>query len=390
MHEIICKIGVSTLFYETHKSWLHADSARRLFFLDDESSSSVVSDRQVLVLAAHDFMQRQLAIRKIGHMAAFKQLWIVDDCIAAEIQEVKLLAESLLSEWADFGVRVCRHQRMNAKLSMYPFAALRDAKKNVPAVIVGAGPSLEKVESSIPYESAFIIAAGSALPLLEKSPHLAVAVCPFKPLFRGKHLKTPLCVQRRVHPESAKGPLLWMEDAFDGGWSVGNTAMALAFYLGCNPIVLVGMDLCYSQGRKYAKKGKEKKSDAWIESLDCVGKRVFTQRDWLVSAHWFHSFAANHPQTQFFDATALGLYTFAPQPLSAFSWPKRDDLALDLQSLSSEPYIPPKLDYELLWNLWAPLFERELMIDPHPLSIEQKLNIQKQLFFDQIQAEHGR
>jgi hypothetical protein len=52
--------------------------------------------------------------------------------------------------------------------------------------------------------------------------------------------------------------------------------------------------------------------------------------------------------------------------------------------------IAQELLLEPLWQIWAPLFERELMADPKPIPLSEKMAIQKLLFFNQVIEEHLR
>ncbi len=387
MSKIRCREGFCLSYYEQQIDWLRDDLSRRLFFLTEEQIE--IQDAQVRIFFAPSLWQQQLAIQKIGAMSAFQELELIGDRWAQSIQNAKLLAEAQLSEWADFGVRIAGHRKANSGLPLRSFSALRESRKNIAAIIVGAGPSLEFCQDQIPYDRAFVIAAGSALSLLKKAPHLAVSVCPFSPLSRGEHLDTPLCIQSRVHPQSATGPLLLVDDDLDGGWTVGNTAVSLALMLGCNPIVLAGVDLCYAEGRKYAHQITPSETASLIETVDCKGRVVQTQRDWLAAAHWLQTCEKRNPAIQFYKASDEGLCSFITKSLNSFDWPQQVNLPLPWQQLPFLQYHPPELNFELLWSVWQPLFERELMVDPHPIPIEDKLLIQKQLFLERVKLEHG-
>ena len=41
-----------------------------------------------------------------------------------------------------------------------------------------------------------------------------------------------------------------------------------------------------------------------------------------------------------------------------------------------------------LWQSWRPVFERELALDPHRIGQEQKMELNKILFYQQVIQEH--
>jgi hypothetical protein len=153
----------------------------------------------------------------------------------------------------------------------------------VPAIVVGAGPSLDRTISALARarDRALVIAVDTALrPLLAQGiePDLAVAVDPAD--INARHLtdlpandSTWLVAEPSIHPSSF--------DAFDGRttifrvashqpwpwlkalgvdcatlrtWgSVITSAFDLAVQLGCDPIVFVGADLAYTDGQTYCR-----------------------------------------------------------------------------------------------------------------------------------------
>jgi len=128
--------------------------------------------------------------------------------------------------------------------------------------------------------------------------------------------------------------------------------------------------------------------------------------------------AKEHPEISFINATGEGMKIGAPFSTQKFEeialgsagvqakWAsamsqanpielKKEKLALWKESLKrckkeAEGEIAFDLLLNPLWQIWAPMFERELMNDSQPLPIEEKLKIQKGLFFQQIIDEHVR
>jgi hypothetical protein len=162
-------------------------------------------------------------------------------------------------------------------------AALDSRFQRVPAVIVAAGPSLDRrLDDLRAIQDRVVMVAvdTAARPLLSSGvrPHLVVAVDPSA--HNARHLEglppdpgTWLVAECSLHPtafESFSGrtfcfrvaehePWPWLRAAgLDAGllraWgSVLTTAFDLALRMGCDPIVFVGADLAYTDDRPYCR-----------------------------------------------------------------------------------------------------------------------------------------
>lgn len=160
---------------------------------------------------------------------------------------------------------------------------LDSAGLQVPAVVVGAGPSLDLALPALreAQHAALIIAADTTLrPLLDAGvvPHLVVAVDPGEANIR--HLTelppcpdTHLVTEASLHPLAMTGfagrtflftvsdhePWPWLQAqgrrvATCRAWgSVLTTTFDVALRLGANPIVFAGADLAFTGGRPYAR-----------------------------------------------------------------------------------------------------------------------------------------
>jgi hypothetical protein len=425
-YEIVCKVGVSLPFYEAARPWLDRNESHRLFFLDEEQSEVLFNDRRVRVFSVESPLQKEPLAKKIGALSAFKKLLVIGNEWKGAIEEQHLIAQMVGSDLAQFGTDVVAHLLANRRKKLRTLPILH---KPMPALVIGAGPSLESNGHLLKTfkDRALLIAAGTAINTIDVVPHLAVAIDPHIPLIRKQFHQVPLCIQSRVHPETSKGvkgDLYYIPDCsfpfepwfmggtdrFDGGWTVGNTAVSVAQQLGCNPIVLVGMDYCYQDKRKYAHGKKEKGIEHLVSTIDAEGNTVLTQLDWLLSVRWLEQFAATHPNKECWNGTARGMAIsgFPHRSLEEFHWPVQpvewgnsqpvlfeqkkikqwETSLLHCRTDTEEDEIARELLLDPLWNIWKPLFERELMTDPEPLSMEEKLAIQKMLFTNQIIDEH--
>lgn len=155
-------------------------------------------------------------------------------------------------------------------------ASLAGRYAGVPALIIGAGPSLD---ASLPilaghtFEHALTLTAASALGPLAKAgvhPDLALAIeakDESRQFAGADPARTILAAASQSHPNHFQAwPVRralfhlspWLAavagtaPALPNGGHVTSVAFSLAVLLGCDPIVLVGQDLAYSQGRAYA------------------------------------------------------------------------------------------------------------------------------------------
>ncbi len=222
------------------------------------------------------------------------------------LADVQRAVNAMTSDYGDRGLNILKNVLRN--LDFYPSmklaSSLFGAYKGVPAVICGAGASLEKHRAELKEleGKALIFAGGAGLSALSRlgiKPHFAGGVDPHEPGKRLIHTSAPLFFQSRIASDWLKGEKLWVEGSgtipmeewiagrlglstatFDGGWNVATFLSALAARLGCSPIILVGVDLSSTKPE----------GDEWIEWK----KGHFTKADWLLAAEWLGEFAKEH------------------------------------------------------------------------------------------------
>jgi len=472
--EFICVYGLSGTLYGLARAWLDEDPKRRLVFVEDQASSLshlledddailLLNDHRVKIYFLESSLQIELIAKKVAWQAVFRKistLLLNEGEMGIRFRErlgtFHLAAHLLLSEASDWGCSAMKNARSN-HLSGRMFRSIKGLQgkfKNIPAVIVGAGPSLEKNGHllSLLENKALIFAGGSALNALEAEPHFAASIdkeAPYRQFKAHSFSQAPFLYQSRMNPENfslVHGEALLMPDGnsqainwiqgeenlFNGGWTVGNFLTAAAVLFGCNPVIFVGMDLCYRKGKKYAHL-ESSIPEGLIQSLDRNGMAVWTQRDWLMAARWTVQIAEQNPDRLFIDATEGGLGFGSPilsdSLLNAIAdhlkaerdlrgevhaaiqslpfdfpsgrWDEWDEslrsckkLCETLSSFASfecEKLLGEIAYHKLLnplWEVWRPVFERELDIDPQPLSHLDKLKLHKGLFFQQVLQEH--
>lgn len=457
----ICVVGVCPQTYSEALPYIEADSKRRLIFLDLEGAASFPPHRQMAIFPLRSSIELLQAAQKIGWKSVFRTLAVIDragrpDWFASFEAEVKTCREAahlLLSDWADQGKSVLQHTFLHWQSlpEVRPGLQLKNRFLGIPAVICGAGPSLQKNSSFLDRNKALLFAGGAALNQLPIEPHFAASIdrqAPFDQFKQHSFWQVPFFYQSRMNPQNFSllhGEKLYIPDGcypaeawlsghelFDGGWTVGTFLTALAAWLGCDPIILVGMDLCYENGRKYSSFDSPASLDGLISTVDRFGHATFTQRDWAMAASWLAEFASRERPRTFVNATEGGLHLAEPiQEKTLQDVMQTLTLQGDLEgrvhaeiaALSPLPVPLKRLEeweqsckrcvalcqkgicegrapcwegeivYQMflfpLWQLWGPLLERELEVDAQPLSLQEKMHLNQLLFFQKVLNEHA-
>ncbi len=229
-----------------------------------------------------------------------KALFWVEKC-----KEVEWQCQLSAFDYQDFGVKVFKNLLSSKLVDCSSFSKFKDSLRGVPAFICGAGPSLEK---DLPFleiakERGVIFAGGAALGYITKKGipvHIAAGIDPDpdyeKVLMQGS-FEAPFFYQSRFSSdclEAVQGPLFqvpsnpgyelekWFEEeeVFDGGWTVSTFCAALASYFGCDPIVLIGIDLSYQDS--YYAKGIGEGEEVGV----VIKEGLSTKRDWILAGKW--------------------------------------------------------------------------------------------------------
>ena len=441
--DFLCLLEVDEGDWTWTRSWLDEKKERRLVFIN--SQAAFLDHRQVKSKWIDSPLQIEPLAKEVAWEAVFLKMEIIGGkggmslAFRKELEKAHTAANLLLSDAADWGCSVAKHSYLRGKRRVRQGMKLTGAFPNVPAIIVGAGPSLEKNGHLLEgcRDQALIFAGGGALNAIQTEPHFAAAIdkeAPYREFKRHPFSETPFCFQSRMNPDNfslVHGEAILFPDShfqflnegkgFDGGWTVGTFLVALATLMGCDPIVLVGMDYCYSAGRKYAGGGELGESNL-VEAVAADGSKVLTQTDWLMARHWMEEWAAKHPERRFFNGTEGGMGFLSPiraVQLGEIEFEQKENLRERVyNAVASLPFHAP-VDWENwkeslercgqianqalfggeesfeqesvyeslllpLWRTWQPVFTRALEFDPHP----DKVKINRLLFFNQVIQEH--
>ncbi|GAB4186247.1 MAG: motility associated factor glycosyltransferase family protein [Simkaniaceae bacterium] len=235
--------------------------------------------------------------------------------------------------------------------------ALQRQFPNTPAIICGAGPSLEESAPDLKkmQNKALILAGGSTISALSRMgifPHLGFAIDPNPeeyyclkpstifdevPLLYGGRLQNRVSLLHNsplgyLKTSTGGNAEAWLEKqvgfsqkALDHGnhaeaLSVTTSAIAFAVMLGCNPIYFCGVDLAYTGLKRYSAGVKEdstvrleklkkdlRAGETFIEKINPYGKKVYTLVKWIMESAWISHFTKQHPEINFYNASKAGL-----------------------------------------------------------------------------------
>lgn len=215
--------------------------------------------------------------------------------------------------------------------------------ENIPAIIVAAGPSLNKNIKDLKKaeKKAYIFAADTALKALLSNdiiPDLVMTIDAHKPpiLFAHKgFFKIPMVVSgisnsKLWHIHNGKriyfggGDSLYISAIYkkikkerlqplESGGSVANDIFSMAHILGFKKIILVGQDLAYPDNKGHVSEaymGAEEKvkkiSDNYVEVEDIYGNKVLTELNMNIYREWFESQLERYTYLDVTDATEGG------------------------------------------------------------------------------------
>lgn len=251
---------------------------------------------------------------------------------------------------------------------------LKGVFQNVPAIICGAGPSLDSVKQDLQQleNHALIFAGGSAISALTSQgvrPHIALALDPNDeeylrvktaqafdiPLFFAPRLKTQVL-------NLVSSPLGYMSTGTGGGYeswmeerlgltlprlgtdlsyealSVTTLIVSLAQHMGCSPIIFCGVDLAYTDKKRYAEgvmvssrvdiptlQKVQDASNKIVVKKDRHGKKIYSLVRWVMEAEVLGQYAKDHPHIPFFNAAPAGL------PIPGIEYQEFSLLAKDLR-----------------------------------------------------------
>lgn len=361
---LVYGVGFGSAF-EHLLPWLKQDAKRHLVFLEDdaqllraffetERATELLSHPQVTLCysksaedsdAVLDFLYWSFAKTNLYYSVLpyySKVKGKQADKYFEKIHYGKELKDGLVEEYLQFGASFFRNFYSNIKELPESLWGnkLFGKFEGVPAIILGAGPSLSKqIEVLRSLTSrALIFAGGSALNAVKSKgfkPHFGAGIDPNQPqmerLKETGAFPVPFFYRSRLFSNAireVKGPRLyvsgaggydvseWYEeklsitsDFLDEGHNVVNFCTELALRLGCNPIIFVGLDLAFTGRQSYAEGVGDTIhcKEPLLMRKDIYGNETTTQWKWIFEADWISQYAKDHPEVSFYNATEGGI-----------------------------------------------------------------------------------
>lgn len=338
-HHVLCVYGAAdciTLYAEC-KSWLHREEDHYLIFIEEEEDVFLRAKQSLPQDAKIRLLYYQHGDEEIFAKIAWEFLFLKMAHVSFPeskggeffkgLNHFQNAVTLLASDWRDMGEKVLFNLVHNLPLlpSSRLGASLKGACKGIPAIVCGAGMSLDQIAPHLTHlkDHAILIAGGTAVNGLNAHgiiPHVCAYVDPNPPCDRfmaQKSYEAPCFYQSRFSSEllaRIHGQRIWIagsgnypieewlslacateEMRCETGWTVANFSVFIALHLGCNPILLAGMDFCCSESAIYASGiAGEENREQLITIQDEMGKTRHTKRDWLMSSEWISTMAQVH------------------------------------------------------------------------------------------------
>lgn len=240
---------------------------------------------------------------------------------------------------------------VDAAMESNSILEIRDKYKNKPAIIVASGPSLEKNMQHLrdAYGKALILACDASLRACESlgvKPDAMASIERDKPTYdfyyKNRDIDKDIVLlgpgvlwpdiyseykgKKIMMSKSGEGIENWWHSHFNNiefvgqGYSCANVAFAVAVNAGCNPIILVGQDLAYTDGKnhsnithheneKYENDDQEADRDNAVVYLeDHEGNLLKSHWVYKIFKEWFEYQITINPQLTVIDATEGGAY----------------------------------------------------------------------------------
>lgn len=360
--------------YFAAKEWLKKKSERRIVFLEDdldvlkiflqtERAADLLTNPQARLIALEpdDGIDGAEVLieccNKSFYIAALPSYWQQrkEDFqkIVKIIRTYQFLFSNRLREELNHELLAPNFYRKLAKISeARSIKGLIEAFANIPSLIIGAGPSLE---DDLPLlkeleDRAIFFGAGSAMNALNTHgiyTHFGAGIDPTpvqtSRIKTNAAFETPFFYTNRFSYEAFElihGPKIfspqdpekpwcsWFEHqlgiinplTINAGFSTSNYSTAVALFLGCNPIVLLGLDMAYDEDKKYLSGIKTYPGDTAevmaslkklhpeaIKVTNFEGKAFDTTVAFINESAWFTVKAKEYPKTQFIYGSEKGL-----------------------------------------------------------------------------------
>lgn len=363
-------------YYFAAKEWLHADKKRSIVFLEDDlavmrkffttkMAEQMLQDSQVRIIYLNEAAVKKVILADIywhvalmeARMCALKYYKESKkntfEALSHEIDYSTELKKALLDEYLEYGGAFYKNFYQNMIYLPYAYQGnlLFGKFKKIPAIICGAGPSLEKNMHFLKQvqERALIFAGGSAINVLNSAsiqPHLCAGIDPNEAqnvrLHNSQSYEVPFFYRNRLNHNAFKsihGPHLYLTggggydvskffesklhiegEDIEEGENIITFCIEIAQAMNCDPIILVGVDLAFTDRKTYSggvvfdPNVEQKTLDIYANfettgllKKDIYGEPIYTLWKWIAESEWIGQWAKDHPKTRIFNCTEGGL-----------------------------------------------------------------------------------
>lgn len=363
-------------YYDAAKAWLKRNPKRGIVFLEDnphvlrhflasERATGLLQNTQAhLVYLKDSAAKKEIFDELYWHFPSAKVTFsalqyyqknksALFDELSHELTYSIDVKKALLEEYLNFGAAyfVNLYQNLLHLPDSYLGNHFFGKFNKVPAIICGAGPSLEKNMAALQQlkQRALIFAGGSAINILNGAaiqPHFCVAIDPNAAqqvrLRNIQSFEVPFFYRNRLNHSAyttIHGPHLYITgsggydiaeyfeekfdipcDSFDEGHNVVTFAMEIARKMGCDPIIFAGMDLAFTDRKTYSSgvvfdasvEGKTMRQYDTFETSgfirpDIYGNPIYTLWKWVAESEWIGEWAAEHRDVTLINCTEGGL-----------------------------------------------------------------------------------
>ncbi|WP_032121989.1 motility associated factor glycosyltransferase family protein [Clostridium amazonitimonense] len=323
-------------------------------FLSLEASKKILEDERISIILYIEEYFKYYLVKFIQHRRNYDSLKIIsyanydklyvdeyEDVIRITSEVLKRYESNVLTDKA-FASKFMHNYLLNIKYisESYILNDLKDKMKGYTAIIVSAGPSLEKNIDKLKQlkNNAVIISGNRTLkPLLEKgiTPHFVCSIdCQDIVYDMTKNYlqyKVPLIFSEGSNNKLVKnqeGPKIFFKhtgyktgiedimgrkvDTLYSGGSVAHNSMDFARYLGCDTIIFIGQDLAFTNNKYHADSAKSsanlygnyENETFEVEAID--GGRILTNRGFHEFKTAFEVYIEKVKDVTFINATEGG------------------------------------------------------------------------------------
>jgi len=319
------------------RKWVNSSSQHHLLMLEDHPTPKLHPHSRIHYFSISSENQDEI-FEKIAWKFLFFSLSIEEkkNPILQRFSQIYSQVHLRAFDFTDQGMRLVTNFR--AHLSRPTFLANSAYGKfpGVPAILCGGGRSLDAARKELCslQNKALILSCGVGLEKLHQmgiQPHFAIHVDPDSyhrftpsevPFFYQLRSDAQVTAQHQTPFRFLMGspgnfPLegflqseLGITEPFDGGWNAGTTAIALAYLMGCNPIILTGIDFTISKKQLKQLPKDEKKI------FSPTGKSQFSRIDWILSDEWIRLFFSQRSQSSWGTLTPDAVRISSSHPIS--------------------------------------------------------------------------